>query len=143
MLRRIAVSNQSGCVDHFLIDPLVQARHLGSGWQNRLEFEDDHAGGRVSFSPAPALERTALPGRSLTHTAAQALAVLRIATGFVFLWAFADKMFGLGYSTPSAKAWINGGSPTKGFLSSIDAGPFQGTFHNLAGTHFANWAFML
>jgi hypothetical protein len=55
MLRRIAVSNQSGWVDHFLIDPLVQARHLGSGWQNRLEFEDDHACGRVSFSPAPAL----------------------------------------------------------------------------------------
>jgi len=50
---------------------------------------------------------------------------------------------GLGYATPSAKAWINGGSPTKGFLSSIDVGPFQSTFHNLAGTHFANWAFML
>ena len=36
---------------------------------------------------------------------------------------------GLGYATPSAKAWIHGGSPTKGFLSSIDVGPFQGTFH--------------
>src|SRR5690242_6137467 len=79
----------------------------------------------------------------LTKTAAKVLAVLRIATGFVFLWAFLDKTFGLGYSTPSAKAWINGGSPTKGFLSSIDVGPFQGTFHDLAGTHFANWAFML
>jgi thiosulfate dehydrogenase [quinone] large subunit len=61
----------------------------------------------------------------------------------VFLWAFLDKTFGLGYATPSAKAWINGGSPTKGFLSSIDVGPFQGMFHSLAGTPFADWAFML
>ena len=69
--------------------------------------------------------------------------VLRISTGFVFLWAFFDKTFGWGYATPSAKAWINGGSPTKGFLSSIDVGPLQGTFHDLAGTTVANWAFML
>ena len=46
-------------------------------------------------------------------------------------------------TTTAAKAWINGGSPTKGFLSSIDVGPFQNTFHSLAGTTFANWAFML
>jgi thiosulfate dehydrogenase [quinone] large subunit len=25
--------------------------------------------------------------------------------------------FGLGYSTSSAQSWLNGGSPTKGFLS--------------------------
>lgn len=31
------------------------------------------------------------------------------------LWAFLDKTFGLGYSTRVAKAWVNGGSPTKGF----------------------------
>jgi len=89
------------------------------------------------------LEQVEAPGSMLSHTAARALAVLRISTGFVFLWAFLDKLFGLGYSTPSAKAWINGGSPTKGFLSSVDVGPFQGTFHSLAGTTFANWAFML
>ncbi|WP_369076768.1 DoxX family membrane protein [Paractinoplanes rishiriensis] len=79
----------------------------------------------------------------LTKTAARALAVLRISTGFVFLWAFLDKTFGLGYSTPEARAWINGGSPTKGFLSNLDVGPFQGFFNSLAGTTFANWAFML
>ena len=38
------------------------------------------------------------------------------------LWAFLDKTFGLHYSTPSSKAWIHGGSPTKGFLTSIDVG---------------------
>jgi thiosulfate dehydrogenase [quinone] large subunit len=61
----------------------------------------------------------------------------------VFLWAFLDKTFGFGYATPSAKAWINGGSPTKGFLSSVDVGPFQGFFHNIAGDTWTNWAFML
>ncbi len=94
-------------------------------------------------SHAAHLEQVEAPGSMLTHTAARALAVLRISTGFVFLWAFLDKTFGFGYATPTAKAWINGGSPTKGFLSSVDVGPFQSVFHNLAGTHFANWAFML
>lgn len=82
-------------------------------------------------------------GRMLTASAVKALAVLRVATGFIFLWAFLDKTFGLHYSTSSAKAWIHGGSPTKGFLSSIEVGPFQSTFHNLAGTGVANWLFML
>jgi thiosulfate dehydrogenase [quinone] large subunit len=53
---------------------------------------------------------------------ARSLAVLRIAAGLVFLWPFADKLFGLGYSTPAAGAWIHGGSPTRGFLSSVDVG---------------------
>ncbi|GAA2565153.1 DoxX family membrane protein [Winogradskya consettensis] len=79
----------------------------------------------------------------LTKTAARALAVLRISTGFVFVWAFLDKTFGFGYSTPDARAWINGGSPTKGFLSSVEVGPLQGFFHSIAGDTWANWAFML
>src|SRR3954454_15763284 len=94
-------------------------------------------------STAAHLEQVEAPGSTLTHAAAQALAVLRISTGFVFLWAFLDKTFGFGYATPSAKAWINGGSPTKGFLSSVDVGPFQGFFHTIAGDTWTNWAFML
>jgi thiosulfate dehydrogenase [quinone] large subunit len=90
-----------------------------------------------------ALERVEAPGAMLTAAAAKALAVLRISTGFVFLWAFLDKTFGLGYATPSAKAWIHGGSPTKGFLSSVDVGPFQSLFHSMAGTWYANGLFML
>lgn len=69
--------------------------------------------------------------------------MLRIATGFVFLWAFLDKTFGLGYSTPSARSWINGGSPTKGFLASVHVGPLQSTFHSIAGTWWANGLFMV
>ena len=93
--------------------------------------------------PAAHLEKVEAPGSILTHAAARALAVLRVSTGFVFLWAFFDKTFGWGYATPPAKSWINGGSPTKGFLSSVDAGPFQSFFHNIAGDAWANWLFML
>jgi thiosulfate dehydrogenase [quinone] large subunit len=71
------------------------------------------------------------------------IALLRIATGFVFLWAFLDKTFGLGYSTPDARAWINGGSPTNGFLSHVDFGPFKGFFNAIAGNPIADWLFML
>jgi thiosulfate dehydrogenase (quinone) large subunit len=84
-------------------------------------------------------------GTAPTPTGVQAkwLAVLRITTGLIFLWAFLDKLFGLGYATPSAKAWIAGGSPTKGFLSSVDVGPFITAFHAIAGTWWADWLFML
>jgi thiosulfate dehydrogenase [quinone] large subunit len=82
-------------------------------------------------------------GSLLTSTGTKALAVLRVATGFVFLWAFLDKTFGLHYSTTSAKAWIHGGSPAGGFLKSVDVGPFRSTFHSIAGTWWADWLFML
>lgn len=88
-------------------------------------------------------ELAEVPGAMQTVTATRALAILRVATGFIFLWAFIDKTFGLHYSTPPAKAWINGGSPTKGFLKSVELGPYQSAFHAIAGTAFANWAFML
>jgi thiosulfate dehydrogenase (quinone) large subunit len=75
--------------------------------------------------------------------AAKALAVLRVATGLVFLWAFLDKTFGLGYATPGERAWINGGSPTKGFLSHVEVGPFDTAFQAIAGAWWADWLFML
>jgi thiosulfate dehydrogenase [quinone] large subunit len=83
----------------------------------------------------------AKPGAGAT-VARYTWAVARIGMGFIFLWAFLDKMFGLGFATPAAKAWIDGGNPTKGFLSGAQ-GPFAGFYHGLAGTGFANWAFML
>ena len=89
------------------------------------------------------LEKVEAPGAMLTTGAARALALLRIATGFIFLWAFLDKTFGFGYATPAARAWINGGSPTKGFLSSVEVGPLQGVFHSLAGNPIVDWLFML
>ncbi|MEV4538761.1 hypothetical protein AB0J82_33810 [Asanoa sp. NPDC049518] len=67
---------------------------------------------------------------------------VRLALAYTFLWAFLDKVFGFGFATPGERSWINGGSPTKGFLSGSE-GPFAGLYHNLAGTGFADWAFML
>ena len=70
------------------------------------------------------------------------LAALRLALGWVFLWAFIDKVFGLGMATPDKGAWINGGSPTKGFLGKAVAGPFEGFYHSIAGAAWADWLFM-
>ncbi|MET8893267.1 hypothetical protein [Streptomyces albogriseolus] len=76
-------------------------------------------------------------------TGAYALAGLRLLTGFVFLWAFLDKTFGLGYATRPGRGWTDGGSPTKGFLSSVAVGPLESTFHAWAGAAWADWLFML
>jgi thiosulfate dehydrogenase (quinone) large subunit len=71
----------------------------------------------------------------------------------VFLWAFFDKLLALGYATGTDRetgaidrfgdaAWINGGSPTTGFLSGV-AGPFTGLFKPMAGAAWADWLFMI
>lgn len=72
-----------------------------------------------------------------------ATATLRVVLGFVFLWAFLDKTFGFGYATKSGKGWIDGGSPTEGFLSRVDVGPMAGTLRGWAGDPWADWLFML
>ena len=80
--------------------------------------------------------------RVVTSAAARgALAVLRIAISFVFLWPVLDKTLGLGYATPSERAWLNGGSPTTGYLSSLE-GPLSGPFVEMAGPA-TDWLFML
>ncbi|AYY14241.1 DoxX family protein [Actinobacteria bacterium YIM 96077] len=70
------------------------------------------------------------------------LAFLRLGMGWTFLWAFLDKMFGLGFATPSEAAWVNGGSPTTGYLSNVE-GPFEGVFTSMAGHAWADWLFMI
>jgi thiosulfate dehydrogenase [quinone] large subunit len=93
-------------------------------------------------------------GRSNTVTAATppgnfasyVWAVTRVALGFVFLWAFLDKTFGLGKATPSEKSWLNGGHPTAGFLTGVtgpeSANPFKGFFEIFIGHAWADWLFM-
>jgi thiosulfate dehydrogenase [quinone] large subunit len=89
---------------------------------------------------APA-DHTSTPASAPHRLAYQALALLRILLGLYFLWAFVDKLFGLGFATPGEKAWIHGGSPTLGFLSGAE-GPFAGMYHAMAGTAWANISFM-
>ena len=69
--------------------------------------------------------------------------LLRLALGFIFLWAFIDKLFGLGFATPAERAWLNGGSPTYGFLTNAVKGPFAEFFRSLAGHAWVDWVFML
>lgn len=99
-------------------------------------------------APATALRTTpakALPLQdTLVTTVAgrRSLAVLRLATGFIFLWAFLDKTFGLGFSTPVERAWIHGGTPAQGFLLSEGVtGPLQPFFQSLANP-LVDWLFM-
>lgn len=75
-------------------------------------------------------------------------ATLRLALGFVFLWAFFDKLVGFGVATCKGEgiacsaAWVNGGSPTTGFLDNATTGPFASFYHNLAGNWLVDTAFM-
>ncbi|SFA78343.1 thiosulfate dehydrogenase [quinone] large subunit [Nocardioides alpinus] len=85
----------------------------------------------------------------------RALATLRIAFGVTFLWAFLDKLLALGFHTGydqegtldrfGPAAWINGGSPTEGFLAFgvPEDNPFKSFFNGMADSVFVEWLFML
>jgi len=89
--------------------------------------------------------RSATPDRKATAAPSRrpVLAVLRVLMGLTFLWAFLDKTFGLGYATPAANAWVDGGSPTGGFLGHVQVGPMQSMLRSWAGTDLADWLFMI
>ncbi|RKF28985.1 DoxX family membrane protein [Micromonospora globbae] len=94
--------------------------------------------GRTTAGPA------AVPAGTTRERAVRYLhAGLRLALGWVFLWAFLDKLFGLGLATEGKDAWIDGGSPTKGFLAFGATGPFEGFYGGIAGAAWADWLFML
>lgn len=87
--------------------------------------------------------------------------LLRISLGMLMIWPFFDKLLGLGFKTCSsidpvskikmvtrlcAKAWVNGGSPTGGFLTTA-SGPL-GKYFNILGNNFQgymaiDWLFMV
>lgn len=69
--------------------------------------------------------------------------ILRLGLGLIFLWAFFDKVFGLGFVTEVKNSWVNGGSPTAGFLEFATYGPFSTFYQSLAGNVFVDWLFML
>lgn len=106
-----------------------------------------HRGSADTTSDAP-LEATR------SHSLGTALGLLRLSLGWVFLWAFLDKMFALGFATGrdaetgvvdrfGDAAWINGGSPTKGFLSFGTDGPLKDFYGSFAGQAWADWLFMI
>jgi thiosulfate dehydrogenase [quinone] large subunit len=95
--------------------------------------------GRTAPSSARATAATAAMTRE--RAATYVWAAVRLALGWTFLWPFFDKLIGLGHETPSAKSWLNGGNPTKGFLSG-SIGPFSGIYHSIAGDTIVNVLFM-
>jgi thiosulfate dehydrogenase [quinone] large subunit len=78
-------------------------------------------------------------------------AAARVLLGFVFLWAFLDRMFAFGFPTGRVASgaihksvgWIYGGSPTYDFLAHQTSGPFTRVFGNLAGEAWVDWVFMI
>ncbi len=69
-------------------------------------------------------------------------ASLRISMAFIFLWAFFDKLLGLGFATARESSWINGGSPTMGFLTYATKGPLSSIYQSLAGHLWVDILFM-
>ncbi len=99
-------------------------------------------------------ERELLPGPAVMRQVGDILSrpdrrigyvwgTLRLGMGWIFLWAFVDKLFGLGYATASESAWISGGSPTSGFLNFATKGPFVELYKGMAGSVAIDWLFML
>jgi thiosulfate dehydrogenase (quinone) large subunit len=92
---------------------------------------------RLGTTPAVEREMHTLPALG-----GWLLGLTRLAFGFYFLWAFVDKLFGLGFATPAERAWVNGGSPTTGYLSGVE-GPLAGFYNGMAGNAAIDWLFML
>jgi thiosulfate dehydrogenase [quinone] large subunit len=97
----------------------------------------------VAAGTVPWVTASAAPERKPDAKLDYVWAALRIGMGWIFLWAFIDKVFGLGYATESGKGWIDGGSPTTGFLTFGTKGPFAGFYQELAGYAVVDWLFML
>lgn len=85
------------------------------------------------------------------------LSVSRILIGWIFLWAFIDKLVGLGFTTCRERidgvltntvnvmcenAWLSGGAVTKGYLGS-STGPLADFFIGLAEHRWTDWIFMI
>jgi thiosulfate dehydrogenase [quinone] large subunit len=112
---------------------------------------------RKTQTPDPALVRAEVgaPETGQQQAFRYVAAVTRLALGWVFLWAFLDKTFALGFATgvdPETgavdrfgdAAWIHGGSPTEGFLAFGTEGKwFHDFYASFAGAAWADWLFML
>jgi thiosulfate dehydrogenase [quinone] large subunit len=111
---------------------------------------------RVGATPLSSSHGSAsdLSGESRSRGFRYVAGVLRLSLGWVFLWAFLDKTFALGFDTggnPATgvvtrfgdAAWIHGGSPTKGFLKFATDGPLTSFYQSFAGAAWADWLFMI
>jgi len=100
-------------------------------------------------SPIPPRRTRRRPGtrrkarhRDPLRPARLAWALVRVALGLIFLWTFADRLVGLDRPVAASHAWLNGGSPTRGYLITAE-GPLAEFFHAMAGRPYADWLFMI
>jgi len=117
-------------------NPLVPGRDVTG---HRLA---DNGGATSTAATGDRRTSTTRAGTRAATATRYLLAGIRLALGWIFLWAFLDKTFGLGHETAAAKSWLNGGSPTKGFLGSAAKGPFAGFYHSIAGAGVTDVLFM-
>jgi thiosulfate dehydrogenase (quinone) large subunit len=120
--------------------------------ENRPTAGDTSADPVVATTPAAPAATTDVAGPD-TRVRDRIWAATRISLGWVFLWAFLDKTFALGFATGRLEdgtvevlgdaAWINGGSPTFGFLTFGTSGPLAPFFQTFAGAAWADWLFMI
>lgn len=108
-----------------------------------------HEGHRLDEHGVTPVEQITTPS-----AARKVWAATRISLGAVFLWAFLDKAFALGFSTGRGEdgtidlfadgaAWFNGGSPTEGFLTYGTKGPLASFYQGFAGNPVADSVFMV
>lgn len=67
---------------------------------------------------------------------------IRFVLGWMVVWAFFDKLLGLGFATKPGHAWINGVSPTTGYLNFGTSGLFGDLFAGLANNVIVDILFM-
>lgn len=115
---------------------------------------------RTEVHTMPAVEAETRQSRAVHYL----LGVGRLVLGFEFLWAFFDKLLGLGFATGRAAdtgaitffgsdAWIHGGSPTAGVVGFGLHGPFTHFFQTITGYQmtqagptvnaWVDWVYML
>jgi thiosulfate dehydrogenase [quinone] large subunit len=71
-----------------------------------------------------------------------AWAAIRLTLGWIMIWAFFDKVLGLGFATKPGQGWINGVSPTTGYLNFGAGGLFGDLFAGLANNVVVDVVFM-
>ncbi len=80
--------------------------------------------------------------RDKEETGRYLLAVVRILLGWIMLWPFFDKLFGLGFATPSGSGYVEGGSPSS-FVTWVTKGLFSGFYESIAGNAIIDVIFLL
>ena len=83
------------------------------------------------------------PGRSGAMaflTPSHAWVAMRMAIGWLFLWTFLDKLLGLGF--PTEVGWIDGGSPTFGFMAVASHGLLDELYVKIGGNGLVDLLYM-